>query len=244
MTGGKIPVVYARGNHETKGRLNETLDRYVAANNGDFFYTFRLKSVWGVVLDIGENHDDDWHETFDAANFADYRGRQIEFLDNIIANKDTEYESAGVKYRIGISHIPTAFAGFGENFLFDTFVQMNARLNKMNLAVMMSGHFHRVFVTDPYPAGTPISFSENYAGKKPEGTDFIAAGAEYKNVLVARPALNQTSKKSFSHFTGSAFEFHMNELYLIYTNDKGDILTTVSAFEDKNNGKVITVAGF
>lgn len=58
VTKGERPVVYARGNHELKCADSETLDRYVGSLNGNFYYTFRLQNVWGIALDMGEDHGD------------------------------------------------------------------------------------------------------------------------------------------------------------------------------------------
>ena len=35
ITEGKIPVVYARGNHEIRGQVSELIGDYVGTNNGD-----------------------------------------------------------------------------------------------------------------------------------------------------------------------------------------------------------------
>jgi hypothetical protein len=42
VTGGEIPVVYARGNHEIKGAYAETLYKYVGSKNESFYYVFLL----------------------------------------------------------------------------------------------------------------------------------------------------------------------------------------------------------
>lgn len=62
ITNGEVPVIYARGNHETKGVVADEYYKYVGANGEDFYYTFRIKNVWGIVLDIGEDHRDGYQE--------------------------------------------------------------------------------------------------------------------------------------------------------------------------------------
>jgi hypothetical protein len=60
ITGGEIPVVYARGNHEIKGAYAEELHKYVGSKNESFYYWFTLSDVFGITLDLGEDHDPGW----------------------------------------------------------------------------------------------------------------------------------------------------------------------------------------
>ena len=50
ITKGEVPVVYARGNHETKGVKAHELYQYVGADGEDFYYTFRLKNIWVITV--------------------------------------------------------------------------------------------------------------------------------------------------------------------------------------------------
>jgi len=108
ITKGAIPVVYARGNHETKGIKAHELYQYTGCKNEKYYYTFRLKNLWGIVLDLGEDHPDDYIEYYQAAKFNDYRDEQIGFLDQILTNRANEFNAPGINYRIGICHIPIA----------------------------------------------------------------------------------------------------------------------------------------
>ena len=52
-------------------------------------------NVYGMVLDIGEDHDDDYWEYYGTANYDEYRQEQIDFLQSEIDNKkslDYEYK--------------------------------------------------------------------------------------------------------------------------------------------------------
>ena len=64
ITGGEYPVIYARGNHEIKGEYAEDLYKYVGAKGEDYYYTATLGDVFCVVLDMGEDHEDDWWEYY------------------------------------------------------------------------------------------------------------------------------------------------------------------------------------
>lgn len=47
LTGGEIPVVISRGNHDLRGKYAEKLADYMPNENGNSFYTFRIGNLWG-----------------------------------------------------------------------------------------------------------------------------------------------------------------------------------------------------
>ncbi len=243
MTKGEIPVVFARGNHELKSEKSERLYRYVGSSNTNFYYTFRLGSVWGLVLDMGEDHEDDWYEFFGTAVFDSYRKEQIAFLDEIIANKANEYEAEGVTLKIGICHIPTAFTDYERDYMYADLLNINTRLNQIGLNAMVSGHLHEVFITEnDYAAGTTLTYMDNYNGKINTKPKYIAAGAEYYNIICSKRSRSQREKeKGGRYFTGAALEWDGTELTLKFVNDKQSVVSTISPFENKDYGKIITV---
>jgi len=245
VTGGSRPVVFARGNHELKCENSESLDRYVGSLNERFYYTFRLKNVWGVVLDMGEDHDDDWKEFYGTALYKDYRKEQRAFLDGIIADKENEYEADGVEYRIGISHISTSITDYDRPFMYDDLLEINDRLNVMNLDVMLSGHQHLVFkVNEGYEAGRPLFFRKEYTGKEVSVTpDYIAAGANYPTLMAGRRSDGKlpVDKTSFYKFTGIAVEFLSDGNYARFTNHKKEVVYSINPFENEEYGKIMVL---
>ncbi len=108
-TKGEIPVVYARGNHEIKGLYAEDLYKYVGSKNGNFNYEFTFgnydggsKDVFGITLDIGEDHDDDWWEYYGTAQFQQYQAEQTAMLKDIADSNKND----GFKYTVACCHIP------------------------------------------------------------------------------------------------------------------------------------------
>lgn len=107
ITNGEIPVVYSRGNHDMRGVYAENLSEYTpVTEEGNSFFTFRLGSIWGVVLDCGEDKPDDHVEYGSTICCADFRKRQIDFLQSIIANAENEYNAPGVEYKMVVCHDP------------------------------------------------------------------------------------------------------------------------------------------
>ena len=100
VTKGEFPVVYARGNHEIKGDYAEDLYKYVGSKNGNFYYWFKVSDVFGITLDIGEDHDDDWWEYYETAQFKLYQAEQTELLEKIAAPANLERFNAIFKYKL------------------------------------------------------------------------------------------------------------------------------------------------
>ncbi len=196
VTGGSHPVVYARGNHEVKGNRAEELHRSVGADGDRFYYTFRLGPVWGVVLDMGEDHADDWWEFYGTAQFDAYRRDQLAFLNEL--NKTKPYADSGVQLRIAICHVPIAHPG--SEYLGAVRQQILDALNAMKPDYMISGHTHTL---EWIPAGEQ--------------------GAEFLTVVDSQKAdtTEQGSDEYGRRHTGLAVVWTApNKSVLTYTNSK------------------------
>lgn len=189
ITKGEIPVIYARGNHEIKGEYAEELYKYVGSKDQQYAYTVTLgdDDVFAVVLDLGEDHEDDWWEYYETAKFDLYRQEQTEMLERILA--EGEYEN--YRYRLLACHIPVVYVdkhGYFEEFR----NEWTALLNEMDLDIGLSGHKHVMWPLIPgqVEPNTTLVYSEAYkgvAGKKEGGylIDF-----NFPNFLVGRRSLD------------------------------------------------------
>ena len=106
LTGGSIPVVFSRGNHDMRGSFAEKFAEYTPNHNGNTYYTFRLGSIWGIVLDCGEDKPDDSDEYGHTVCCHSFRENETKFIENVIADAANEYAKKGVETRIVISHNP------------------------------------------------------------------------------------------------------------------------------------------
>ena len=106
ITGGGVPVVFARGNHDTRGIYAEEFERYTPCDNQKPYFTFRLGSLWGMVLDCGEDKLDTHEEYANTVCFHNYRLRQTDFIKKVIENSQNEYNADGVENKIIVCHIP------------------------------------------------------------------------------------------------------------------------------------------
>ena len=228
VTGGEIPVIYARGNHEIKGEYGELLHKYVGAKGESFYYSVTLgEDVFAVVLDMGEDHGDDWWEYYGTAQFDLYRQEQTEMLEDILA--EGNYEN--YRYRLALCHIPIVYVdknGYFEEFRND----WTALLNEMDIDMCLSGHKHVLwpFVPGQVTPYETLVFDEAYPDKggKTDGgylTDFNFTG-----FLVGRRSLVQAGgaqSNGNDQYVGLQVQvnFDVAEQYACYLNSRGEILT-------------------
>lgn len=150
LTHGEIPIVYARGNHDLRGCFAEHRTAYTPLANGKPYYTFRLGSIWGVILDCGEDKPDDHEEYGGTSCCHAFREEQTDFLRRIIAEK--VYEQDGVATRLVISHNPFTRVNHPPFDIETELYHEWARLIKDHIRpdLMLCGHLHDAGV---YPVG-------------------------------------------------------------------------------------------
>lgn len=151
ITGGEIPCVFSRGNHDLRGYLAESLEQFTPNHLGRSYFTFRLGCVWGIVMDCGEDKDDSSVEYGYTVCCHSFRLKETKFLEQVIANAEKEYAADGVKYRLVLAHNPftnTYKAPFDIEFdLYGQWVAMLRENVKPNL--MLCGHKHKTEVWKP-----------------------------------------------------------------------------------------------
>ena len=141
VTGGQIPVVYARGNHEVKGAYAEELYMYVGSKNESFYYWFTLSDVFGITLDLGEDHDTGWWEYYGTDQFDLYRQEQTRFLEQLVETKPYE----DYRYTLVACHIPIQFVNSRKDHE-DVKAEWTELLNQIQPDLAVYGHQH-----DHYP---------------------------------------------------------------------------------------------
>lgn len=247
ITGGEVPVVYARGNHETKGVKAHELYRYVACDGDKFYYTFRLGNVWGVVLDTGEDHADDYIEYYGAAKFTDYRMEQAAFLDEIIADSENEYNAEGVDTRIVVAHIPIAYK-YKNDYAGEAKDAWIERLNQMNITMCYGGHVHELQYIEPYfEEGSTLTQCYEYSGKETGNSSRYMTAAEFPEILVSRKSEGQQLTYPEIDlgwcFIGLAVTSDGTSTTMRYTNEKHKVINNIVSpwFSNITYGSSITV---
>ena len=179
LTGGNKPSVFSRGNHDMRGNFAEKFAEYTPSANGKTYYTFRLGSLWGVILDCGEDKPDDNAEYGYTVRCAPFRRRQTAFLRDVIANKEKEYAAEGITRRLVISHVPFT-TRFGEPFNIEEDVYAEwARLlcEEVKPDLMLCGHVHQIGIWEK--GGAKDAFGQPcdvIVGARPEKERWIGCG--------------------------------------------------------------------
>jgi predicted phosphodiesterase len=146
----RIPFFYARGNHETRGRLAFDYLKYFPSPTGEPYYTFRCGPVFFVVLDGAEDKPDSDMEYYGLGNYDPYRETETQWLERVVESE--AFQKA--PYRVVIVHIPPSDDSWhGPLEVKRLFVPI---LNRARVDLTLSGHLHRHIY---YPAGQTEEFN-------------------------------------------------------------------------------------
>ena len=140
----EIPFLLARGNHETRGAYARLLKSYIATPNNKYYYSFKHGPIYFIVLDSGEDKEDN-HWAYSGLNdFDSYRDEQTEWLKKEIQKED--FKKA--PFRIVLSHIPLFGSGDKHGTL-DCRKKWASLLNEGKINLHISGHTHQPAVLEP-----------------------------------------------------------------------------------------------
>lgn len=151
ITRGEIPVIFSRGNHDTRGIYAEHLAEHTPTDGGRSYYTVRMGPIWALVLDCAEDKTDDHAEYGHTVCCHDFRLRETEFLKRVASDPEHEYAAPGVKHRLVIVHNP-----FSETLPppFDIEKELYGEWcailkETIRPGLMLCGHIHKCYVTLP-----------------------------------------------------------------------------------------------
>lgn len=201
ITNGECPTVFSRGNHDMRGNYAEKFAEYTPNFQGNTYYTFRLGSVWGVLLDCGEDKDDFGPEYGYTVYCKAFRRRQTALLKELIDNANSTYNAEGITTKVVIAHSP-----FSEKFEppfdieGDVYAEWCSLLKEhVKPHVMICGHKHVLEVLKP-------------------GCEKDFYGQPCDVVVGAKPGDN--------YFAGCGYVFGENEITVQFTDSNGKILET------------------
>ncbi len=233
ITGGQFPVIYARGNHEIKGEYAEVLYKYVGSKNQSFHYTVTLgDTVFAAVLDMGEDHEDDWWEYYGTAHFDLYRQEQTEMLRQAL--EDGDYEN--YEYRMAICHIPIVYIDKYERFK-PFREEWTALLNEMEMDICLSGHKHQVWMMlpDTLVPGEVLVYNDAYSGKTAKKEGGTVAPFHFPAFLVGQRSLAQLGGTQENGHTDylclhTSVDLEAGKQVSRYINSRQEIVSVVYPF--------------
>jgi UDP-2,3-diacylglucosamine pyrophosphatase LpxH len=168
------PLMYVRGNHETRGKFARMLGNYLATPNGKYYYSFDAGPVHFVVLDCGEDKEDSHPAYSGLTAFDAYRDEEKQWLAQEIESKPFRQ----ARFRVVFMHMPpfssrregsrrgagaqtTARsvrpagsqrpAGTQRGGTADCFEKFAPLLNKGKVDLLITAHTHRYAYLEPKP---------------------------------------------------------------------------------------------
>ena len=139
----ELPLIYNRGNHETRGRHADFLAEYFPTNSKNFYQLYMVGDIACLVLDCGEDKPDNDIEYGNLADYDAYRVEESEWLRQVVASESFRNAAA----RIVFLHIPLGNGSWHGNLhLEQLFLPI---LNEAGIDVMFSGHTHRYGFREP-----------------------------------------------------------------------------------------------
>ena len=134
-----VPLVYVRGNHDTRGSFARRLLEYFPTEAGRYYYTLYQGPVAFLVLDGGEDKGDGDIEYSGLVDFDAYLRREVEWL----ARQIEEPAFRKAPFRICLMHIPPAKSSnpkfIRPRWLWDHVVPL---LNRGKVDLLICGHTH------------------------------------------------------------------------------------------------------
>ena len=235
VTKGEIPVVYARGNHEIKGDYAEDLYKYVGSKNESFYYWFTLSDVFGITLDLGEDHDEGWWEYYETDKFAIYHDEQTKFLEELVAEKPYE----GYNYTLVACHIPIQFVNSRKDHE-EVKATWTALLNQIEPDIAVYGHQHDLY---PFLDGQETMYKDNgklIYNSQFKGTEGKTYGGyltnySFNGFIAGRRGTTQTdeigsfNRKDYVGFAVSV-DLEANTQTCWYVNSDGDAVSVYNPF--------------
>ena len=173
--------------------------------NGNTYYTFKVGCVWGLLLDCGEDKRDINKEYGHTICFHHFREIETEFIKEVIANADKEYNAPDVKHKLVISHI--AFTHICEP-PFDIEQELYgewARLMRDEIKpdLLLYGHLHRAEIS-------------------PVGSHLDSQGQACTAIIGSKPIFDEQNGHSF---IGCALTLREDgNKRVVFNDDKGNII--------------------
>lgn len=143
---GEKPVVFSRGNHDTRGHMAEYLPSMIGTDHGNTYFSFELPGVFGLVLDAGEDKRDFHAEYGGTTCFELFRRQETKWLESVY--QEGKWKKA--KLRVALCHIPFVMR---HKAPFDIEEELYAHwtdlLNQMGIEFLISGHDHALHIMRP-----------------------------------------------------------------------------------------------
>ena len=161
---GTKPVIYVRGNHETRGGYANDLPKALGLEQ--LYYTADIGPYSFVVLDSGEDKDDSHHEYGGMTDYNTYRADMIEWLKKVNVTND-KVIALSHSWKISDVEPELSEAGWAE-------------LDRLGTRLIISGHTHACrFI------GEESDYEKEIFGKYPDIVGYMDGGKTEKDYIAS-----------------------------------------------------------
>ncbi len=187
LSKGAMPVLYVRGNHETRGEYAGKL--LGALGMDEFYYTAAWGEYYFAVLDSGEDKKDDHPEYGGLNDYETYRSDMIEWL----RTQETDYEKVIVlSHAWQISGVEPELSEAGWN-----------EIDRLGARLLLCGHQHRCRLLGTSEAEQAVLAAHpgivGYIDGGKSGEDYIASVMYLSEDTIRLQAFNTAGTEVFTH---------------------------------------------
>ncbi len=147
LTNGSKPIIFSRGNHDTRGIYAENIADHTPVDNGNSFFEVRLGDLHAIVLDCGEDKVDSHAEYGHTVCCHAFRKRETKWLDKLMSN----FDKASTKHRVVIAHNPFTWNHPDpfdiENEIYSHWADVLK--TRFSPEVFIAGHLHELTISLP-----------------------------------------------------------------------------------------------
>lgn len=208
VTGGTLPVIFTRGNHECNGKLAANLDKYVGATSDGMYFKYNIGNTLSMlVLDTANDMGDDNSLISPIANFAPLREAQTEWIRQ---NQDWNNST----FNFVIAHMSYPLSGYlDEHCAWHDWAKQLVDLTKGKTDLLLSGHSHRADIHMP-------NLGENLIADYP-----VLRGSLRSDKFTDREGVSP------NEFIGTAIEINGNQINIKFTNSKHKVIKEINSIK-------------
>lgn len=152
ITKGEKPCIITRGNHDLRGSMAEKLGTFYPTDNGKTYYTVDFQGISFIVLDCGEDKNDETDEYGNTVVFHPFRIKETDFLQSLSQTNNPQFHN---NKKIVLSHIPFMYRDKNKIFVIEKDIYTlwcDIMRNRIRPLFGLFGHIHQTAV---FPAGDP-----------------------------------------------------------------------------------------
>lgn len=123
---GTKPIIYARGNHETRGQYAGKILDSLGLN--EFYYTTDIGPYSFIILDSGEDKEDSHPEYGGMNNYGQYRADMMEWMKTVNLEND---KVVAISHSWTLCDVEKELSSAGWN-----------ELDRIGARLILSGHYH------------------------------------------------------------------------------------------------------